>query len=250
MQICNSIFLAPFLTQFVIFIVVNVLGILWKNISKSEDEKINPVTPTTFLCLGIAIINRLYFSFTSSSYLYSIVTFNDISSSIPAQGWFVDFIIVLVLLLLIDNLYQDGSINPYFQHVFVMILDPTIAMIFHIMGFNDSTHLQNTKYSLFVFSTSILLELYLWIPLVLKWMSNHCFLDGFMVMNNPANIYVTISILLADIILVAVFTKHVKNLWMKILLITLAFYNTAICLSIYGIYITILKIKETKKENI
>ena len=104
---------------------------------------------------------------------------------------------------------------------------------------NSKFHLK--KYYAILFTGFICIESWSWLPYVIEWSSTHCFIDDFISVTNPVNTYVTSSITTTDILLIDYFIGLDESVIIKVIFIAIAFYNTAICISLYIIYVIIFK---------
>lgn len=157
---------------------------------------------------------------------------------IPSAGWSVDYIIVILIFLFIIELSL--------VKLLAVLLNPSLIIFYGMFELEKFTFFLNRnahlkKYYAILFIVLTFIELYLWLPFVIEWSTTHCFIDDFISLTNPTNTYVTLSIVIADILLIDYFSNLDVSIIIKILFIAIAFYNTAICISLYVLYFIVFE---------
>jgi hypothetical protein len=134
--------------------------------------------------------------------------------SIAGMAWFVDLLMAVYATMIYANKY----------HITMPLLfDPTQYLFEMIYNNHNNTPTHQQRHLLMY---SVIIESILWIPFVVYWSWNNCFIDGMMDMSNPIALYSTLMITNMYMNLIPhILIKHRLSL-MSILLFFVAFYNT------------------------
>lgn len=181
---------------------------------------------------------------------------------LPAIGWFYDYIIsfLLSLYLIIDYIisivrsphFSINNINIPYKSIMLticmFIIAPTSLIVYCIYNTTkflkalDQTDQINKVSFIIIIIPFIILELYLWIPVIYDWDKNHCWLDGFMSTSNPISAYVTRSLLITYTLSIILYLttienkSRVKEIILLALFGTFAFTNNVIGMTSYYLY--------------
>jgi len=252
LHLCNSLFLVPVLTQATIAFGLWVIAFVWKKYATSSwvmrdltfwvfgNHAITPSEIATRISLGGLTGVRVFFAMQSEHYFYSLQTFENGFKTIPGTGWSVDLVMVIIAL---SNLAANNGKrcqSNWWVSLIILINPGVIILVICFLPrlIEKERNVDHLNTICFWFMI-ILTELFFWLQLVAVWTQTHCFLDGFVSTSNPTEIYVMVTITMADVLLVGFLLDTKDSIGIKIIFGLVAFYNTVICIGLYILYVLI-----------
>lgn len=248
---CSTIiipFLLPFVVYFIALLfnkILNLFYIVPKDIFQTQND----------LCQFAMIINTVYFWYVKVSYQQYR---NDTYSNLSIEGWYTDYLGVLLSSFLIYlRFIEKYTILPFFSLIIfsfssILIIPGfyiTVSLFILYINHKIPTNTTGSYKSIIAFVSIALFQSYKWISLVLKYdfIFNKCFLGGFIDLSTTTSVYITILMILVYLIQVILFAKTIKYKWLIYLLSVIAFTNGTIAICLYMIYYEIYIIDRKKK---
>jgi len=263
MEICKSLILLTIL-PIPVYLICQVFTYIF---NKCVKLKLKPIHCQYIFCVFLLVINKFNFVSKNSSFKQY---YEEINENILIQGWYIDYfylcfvcVIINVRLIFLKNKNGRTDEERYFNCPFFINDIINILLIFFFsdyfvisvmfdlycklnMSYKYTSKL--IKYlSLWSYCVILVIELYNWVNLVIKW--NKCFLDGFEYTSTVSSLYITVSMIIIYCFQVILFYYTPINKIFMIILILMAFMNATITLILYMIYLEFNLIEEIVNKN-
>ena len=184
-----------------------------------------------------------------------------VNENLAIKGWYLDYLGVLLLTFI--NSFKLEKINlgtiiikflqlsliPGIHLLYSMVLLYVNSLPSHLLHKNylsyKSYKIKNMLYVIIYFTIGSV-QLYKWESIVYKYdlLFDKCFLEGFIDLSNPTNIYITVLMIIVYYYQVVLFANTIHSSIFFYILSVIAFMNGTIALSIYLIYFELFLLKQ------
>ena len=192
--------------------------------------------------ISITKIVNILTAIMTATYIITLYKGIDIVSTDIFRGWLVDWVhISLFTFFLKMIIYYDengGKLQLYFLDLFICPREFTLLFT----NKNTTKYKQSTYQKMAAFSyLTIFIQVILWLPGIVKWMSTHCYFDGYAYTENWTGILVTSNVVIAGTCINLILFEKLKcSIWITIIISLMTFINVTIALSMFTIVYSII----------
>ncbi|AYV84332.1 MAG: hypothetical protein Hyperionvirus22_33 [Hyperionvirus sp.] len=164
-------------------------------------------------------------------FCYEAFIVQKMTFSFEAVAWFVDFVpaVLLTLLMAKDYDLKKLLLNPTYLLVDVCCSEKKDKVRGDLF-----VNLYVSLIKLLFIGAIVIVECFLWWPIVLIWSKDHCFIDGMTDVGTPFGVYVTSMVVIMYLNMVAYFKDCDRlNVFVKIVLWGVSFLNTTFALAVF-----------------